>query len=838
MRQARDPGAYVLLFFLCFFVLLSSGRIASSDAGHQLQASVMLAVTGHLGDDGRSGGPANDAWVRAPNGRLYQAHDIGNVALMFPAAWIGSRLSPASPSEDMQNPPALSRVVVSLTGAVVATLGCYWLYRLFALYYDTRAAFLLSLAFPTTTIFIAYARAAWDVLPAAALVCGVLYYSAALLRGVSPERSAVMIALTLGAACSFRFSLAPFIAPAVFGVVAARRRVLMPRAIVISAVVLAVVMLPSLAYNTIRTGSPLRPATATVQYLQSNNALTGSIPHGLVGLFVSPNRGLFTYSPVLLFAFALPFLWKRLPADQRILLIWYGGGAFAYTLLIAKMVNWGAFGWGPRYLLPVLPVVFFAAATAIQYLFHPLKPLVIVTDCHLRCPLAAAGDRQLAPGDDDVSWRCRSQRGSSISTAGRLASARLGNRRQAAPRFGGCSRGSIARDDRRLPRPAAGASIGLLAYRISDHRAGVGGRRRHSLAMRFSDPRPNCSGADGSSAAGRPVSMTDVAALEKYPCSACGAQAEWNPARQLLVCPFCGASAPFKIAADGTIVEHDLAKALRETPETERGWLTEKRTVKCQSCQAISVFDPARVGQNCDFCGSPALVDYQEIKAPIRPQSLLPFKITEGHVREQIRGWYASKWLAPNRLKRKALVDRVHGVYIPYWTFDAHVVCPWQAEAGHYYYTTERQGNQTKRVRHVRWEPASGEVRHFFDDEPVPGTRGVSPALLRRVQPFPTRELVPYDTAFLSGFVVEHYQLVLQEASERSEDAMTRQVHEMCAAEVPGDTHRNLRIQPSYSARTFKHILVAGLAAQLHVREPGLASRSQWIYRADCRRLS
>lgn len=324
MRQARDPGAYVLLFFLCFFVLLSSGRIASSDAGHQLQASVMLAVTGHLSDDGGSGGPANDAWVRAPNGRLYQAHDIGNVALMFPAAWIGSRLSPASPSEDMQNPPALSRVVVSLTGAFVATLGCYWLYRLFALYYDTRAAFLLSLAFPTTTIFIAYARAAWDVLPAAALVCGVLYYSAALLRGVSPERSAVMIALTLGAACSFRFSLAPFIAPAVFGVVAARRRVLMPRAIVIGAVVLAVVMLPSLAYNTIRTGSPLRPATATVQYLQSS-------------------------------------------------------GAFAYTLLIAKMVNWGGFGWGPRYLLPVLPVVFFAAATAIQYLFHPLKTLAIVT---------------------------------------------------------------------------------------------------------------------------------------------------------------------------------------------------------------------------------------------------------------------------------------------------------------------------------------------------------------------------------------------------------------------------------------------------------------------------
>jgi hypothetical protein len=307
--------------------------------------------------------------------------------------------------------------------------------------------------------------------------------------------------------------------------------------------------------------------------------------------------------------------------------------------------------------------------------------------------------------------------------------------------------------------------------------------------------------------------VADVTALEKYPCAACGAQAEWNPARQLLVCPFCGTSAPFEVKADGTIVEHDLAKALRDTPEADRGWLTAKRTVKCQSCQAVSVFDPERVGQNCDFCGSPALVAYEEIKAPIRPQSLLPFKVTESHVREQIRRWYASKWLAPNSLKRMALVERVRGVYVPYWTFDAHVVCPWDADAGYYYYTTEtyrdNQGRtQTRQVRHVRWQPASGEVRHFFDDEPVPGTKGVSHALLAQVEPFPTAELTPYDTAFLSGFVVEQYQLVLLDASQRSEASMTKQLYEMCAAGIPGDTYRNLNIHPVFSARTFKHILV------------------------------
>jgi hypothetical protein len=309
--------------------------------------------------------------------------------------------------------------------------------------------------------------------------------------------------------------------------------------------------------------------------------------------------------------------------------------------------------------------------------------------------------------------------------------------------------------------------------------------------------------------------MTDIAALEKHPCAACGAQAEWNPTKQALVCPFCGTVAPFTVDAEtGALVEHDLAKALRELPDEARGWLTEKRTVQCQSCKAVSVFDAERVGQNCEFCGSPALVDYKEIKAPIRPQALLPFKVSEPQVREQIRRWYASKWLAPGALKVRALVDQVHGIYIPYWTFDAQAVCPWEAEAGHYYYTTEayrdNQGRtQTRQVQHVRWEPAAGEVRHFFDDEPVPGTQGVPHALLRQVEPFPTStDLVPYDTAFLSGYVVEHYQVVLLDAAQNSQTAMTEKLREMCAQQVPGDTYRNLQIHPVFSGQTFKHILV------------------------------
>ena len=154
-----------------------------------------------------------------------------------------------------------------------------------------------------------------------------------------------------------------------------------------------------------------------------------------------------------------------------------------------------------------------------------------------------------------------------------------------------------------------------------------------------------------------------ITALEKHECPACGAQAEWNPGKQKLVCPFCGTESPYQIDREqGKIVELDLVKALRELPDEERGRQTARRSIQCQSCRAVRVFDPARVGQNCEFCGSPALVDYQEIKAPIRPQGVLPFKIDTIRVRDDIRRWWRSRWFAPGRLAIAALVDTIRSL--------------------------------------------------------------------------------------------------------------------------------------------------------------------------------
>lgn len=311
--------------------------------------------------------------------------------------------------------------------------------------------------------------------------------------------------------------------------------------------------------------------------------------------------------------------------------------------------------------------------------------------------------------------------------------------------------------------------------------------------------------------------MPEISALKKHPCPECGGDAEWSPAKQSLACPYCGTIVPWSAGEDpmgAAIVEHDLIEALSSDKADRRGLLVETKSVKCESCQAITTFDTTRAAQRCDFCGSPAIVPVDAMRDAITPESLLPVAIPATKVRDMLRKWYGSRWFAPNKLKRAALTDTLHGIYLPYWTFDSHAEADWEAEAGYYYYETETYRDsdgrtQTRQVRKVRWEWTSGHLAHFFDDDLVPGTVGLHGGLLRKVEPFPTlTDLKAYDPAFVRGWTVERYQVDLRQASDISRDQMDAVLRNLCSRDVPGDTQRNLSVSADYQARTFKHILV------------------------------
>ena len=318
--------------------------------------------------------------------------------------------------------------------------------------------------------------------------------------------------------------------------------------------------------------------------------------------------------------------------------------------------------------------------------------------------------------------------------------------------------------------------------------------------------------------------MGEVNALRKHPCPECGGDAEWNASKKALACPYCGTVVPWSDGEDpqaqfgAAIVEHGLEEALGETlselAPSGLGMRKEIRSVKCESCHAISLFDPDRAAQRCDFCGSPSIIPADDLADPVTPESLLPAIVPPTRVRDLLHQWYKSRWFAPNKLKTNALTDTVRGVYLPYWTFDAHADAEWTAESGYYYYVTEQVRGAdgkitTRQVQKIRWEDSSGALSHFFDDDLVPATVGIHLALLRKIEPFPTlKELKAYDPAYVRGWTVERYQVDLRQAASINKEQMDAVLQRLCAQEVPGDTHRNLEVDARYQSRTFKHILV------------------------------
>src|SRR5205823_247635 len=174
--------------------------------------------------------------------------------------------------------------------------------------------------------------------------------------------------------------------------------------------------------------------------------------------------------------------------------------------------------------------------------------------------------------------------------------------------------------------------------------------------------------------------------------------------------------------------------------------ITAEQKFACPACGGESVWNAARQKMVCPFCGTES-----------------PVTLTPGGP------------LIEHDLVT-ALTDTVKGVYLPYWTFDAHVEADWTAEAGYYYYTTETYvengQTRTRDVRNIRWESAAGHVSTFFDDDLVCASVGVHPNLVRGIEPFPTHDVKPYDAGFVSGWIVERYQIDLIGAAQRARAAM------------------------------------------------------------------
>jgi hypothetical protein len=236
------------------------------------------------------------------------------------------------------------------------------------------------------------------------------------------------------------------------------------------------------------------------------------------------------------------------------------------------------------------------------------------------------------------------------------------------------------------------------------------------------------------------------------------------------------------------------------------------------------------------FCGTP-ITSPSYAQRSIKPESLVPFKITKLQAQEKWRAWLKGLWLAPSALKKYAQSDGgIKGLYVPYWTFDANTFSQYTGQRGddrtETYTTTNSNGERVTQTRTVTdWSYVSGEVSFFHNDVLVSGSKtafgandqaagnfsisgagavgsAIMSAFTTKLRTWDTKALVPYQDEYITGFQAEAYSVDLKSGFTKGKEFIDAKVQSLVRQDIGGDHQRISSLNTQYSHLTFKHILL------------------------------
>jgi DNA-directed RNA polymerase subunit RPC12/RpoP len=331
-----------------------------------------------------------------------------------------------------------------------------------------------------------------------------------------------------------------------------------------------------------------------------------------------------------------------------------------------------------------------------------------------------------------------------------------------------------------------------------------------------------------------------TAKVRAFPCASCGAKFSFAPGTKSLKCPYCGAANEIA-ESDDSVEELDLEAWLDKLVAEHETHAQEQ--IKCSNCSAEQTLPANLYASACTFCGTP-ITSKSYAQRSIKPKSLVPFKVTKLQAQDKWRAWIKGMWMAPSALKQFAQSDGgIKGMYIPYWTFDANTYSRYTGARGdnysENYETTNSNGERVTQTRtQTRWTNVSGTVSFFHDDVLVPASGtysaggkttataqsaqarqalaqipgGFGSALMgafsNELRTWNTKELVPYQEEYITGFQAEAYQVGLKEGFAQGRQIIDAKVRSLVERDIGGDHQRITSLNTDYTHLTFKHILL------------------------------
>ena len=247
-------------------------------------------------------------------------------------------------------------------------------------------------------------------------------------------------------------------------------------------------------------------------------------------------------------------------------------------------------------------------------------------------------------------------------------------------------------------------------------------------------------------------------------CPNCGNILKFNAETQNFTCDFCGSALTQEEALK---ITQNSTPPPAPPPNSTQANQPELNVFRCKNCGAEMVTDTNTVATFCVYCGSTGIMR-SRLEGRFRPEFIIPFKKSKEDAIQAYNDSRKGKIFAPDEFGRKENIEKITGVYIPFWLYDGK--SQGLIEGDRHDSTSWRDGDYicTKTdIYHIR---RAGSIE--FEKVPADGSRKFDDATMDSIEPFDFEECIPFDYSFLSGFLAEKYDVSPDEDKSRAEDRM------------------------------------------------------------------
>ena len=256
--------------------------------------------------------------------------------------------------------------------------------------------------------------------------------------------------------------------------------------------------------------------------------------------------------------------------------------------------------------------------------------------------------------------------------------------------------------------------------------------------------------------------------LHEYRCPSCGGAIVFDSDSQKMKCPYCSTELEVEaLAAYDSVLQETAPEDFRWEQPAGSQWTegeTERlRSYVCNSCGGQVIGDETMAATSCLYCGNSVIVMGQFAGA-LRPDVVIPFKLNKEAAVEAVQKHYNTKRLLPKAFKNNNHIWQIKGLYVPVWLYDTDVDADFRYRATRTYTWSDSRYIYTRTSHYALLR--SGHLG--FDLVPVDGSSKMPDALMESIEPYDFSDAVDFQTAYLSGFLADKYDVDVNQSQQRA----------------------------------------------------------------------